>query len=60
MAKKADLLEAATKLGLTVTNKNTIAEIEAALKGADTVADAPSSDRAEATSETPVEEVKLA
>jgi len=32
MAKKADLLIEATKLGLKVTEKNTIAEIEAALK----------------------------
>lgn len=31
MAKKADLLEQATKLGLQVTEKNTIAEIEAAI-----------------------------
>lgn len=35
MAKKADLLEQAKKLGLKVTEKNTIAEIEAAIKGAD-------------------------
>lgn len=36
MAKKADLLEQAKKLGLEVTEKNTIAEIEAAIKSADT------------------------
>ncbi len=35
MAKKADLLDEAKKLGLEVTEKNTIAEIEAAIKGAD-------------------------
>lgn len=35
MAKKADLLEEAKKLGLEVTEKNTIAEIEAAIKSAD-------------------------
>jgi large subunit ribosomal protein L1 len=36
MAKKAELLEEAKKLKLEVTDKNTIAEIEAAIKGADT------------------------
>lgn len=36
MAKKADLLEQAKKLGLKVTEKNTIAEIETAIKSADT------------------------
>ncbi len=35
MAKKADLLEKAQTLGLKVTEKNTIAEIEAAIAGAD-------------------------
>lgn len=35
MAKKAELLEEASKLGLKVTAKSTIAEIEAAIKGAD-------------------------
>jgi len=35
MAKKAELLEAAAKLKLEVTSKNTIAEIEAALKAAE-------------------------
>lgn len=36
MAKKAELLEEASKLNLDVTEKNTIAEIEAAIAGADT------------------------
>lgn len=36
MAKKADLLEKAAELKLDVTEKNTIAEIEAAIAGADT------------------------
>lgn len=36
MAKKAELLEESKKLKLEVTAKNTIAEIEAAIKGADT------------------------
>lgn len=36
MAKKADLLAQAKELGLEVTEKNTIAEIEAAIAGADT------------------------
>jgi len=36
MAKKADLLEEAKKLGLAVTEKNTIAEIETAISGAST------------------------
>lgn len=36
MAKKAELLEQATKLKLEVSAKNTIAEIEAAIAGADT------------------------
>ena len=35
MAKKAELLEEAKKLKLEVTEKNTIAEIEAAIKGAE-------------------------
>ncbi len=38
MAKKAELLEKATELGLEVTDKNTIAEIEAAIEGADSEA----------------------
>lgn len=39
MAKKADLLEQAKTLGLEVTDKNTIAEIEAAINGADAPAE---------------------
>lgn len=35
MAKKADLLEKAAEMGLEVTEKNTIAQIEAAIAGAD-------------------------
>ena len=35
MAKKAELLEEARKLGLEVTTKNTVAELEAAIKAAD-------------------------
>ena len=35
MAKKADLLEEAKELGLSVTEKYTIAEIEAAISSAD-------------------------
>ena len=41
MAKKADLLAEATKLGLKMTDKNTIAEIEAAIAGAATTEEAP-------------------
>lgn len=40
MAKKAELLEQAQKLKLNVTEKNTIAEIEAAIAGADAPAEA--------------------
>ena len=47
MAKKADLLEEAKKLNLEVTEKNTIAEIEAAIKGAD----APKAEAAEVVEE---------
>jgi ribosomal protein L1 len=47
MAKKAELLEKAKELGLEVTDKNTIAEIEAAISGAAT---APS-EAVEATTE---------
>ena len=39
MAKKADLLDEAKKLGLEVTEKNTFAEIEAAIAGADKKSD---------------------
>ncbi len=41
MAKKADLLDEAKKLGLSVTEKNTIAEIEAAINNAATPAETP-------------------
>ncbi len=41
MAKKAELLEKAKELGLEVTDKNTIAEIESAIKGADQSAETP-------------------
>lgn len=41
MARKADLLEEATKLGVNVTEKNTIAEIEAAIKDAGSAEAAP-------------------
>lgn len=55
MAKKADLLAEAKKLGLEVTEKNTIAEIEAAINSA------PKQESTEATEEVAeVEEVKLA
>lgn len=40
MAKKADLLDRANTLGLDVTEKNTIAEIEAAIKNVENTADA--------------------
>lgn len=55
MAKKADLLAEAKKLGLEVTEKNTIAEIEAAIAGAD----APAVEAAEVTEEV-VEEAHTA
>lgn len=51
MARKAELLEEAQKLGLDVTEKNTIAEIEAAINNA---TDTPK----EAAEETSTEEVK--
>lgn len=52
MAKKADLLEQAKDLGLEVTDKNTIAEIEAAIAGADAPkADAPKEEVVEAPKE---------
>lgn len=53
MAKKAELLEQAKGLGLEVTDKNTIAEIETAIAGADAPAEAPAE-----VAETPAEEVK--
>lgn len=57
MAKKADLLSQATTLGLKLTEKNTIAEIETAIKGAQT---APAAAVAEEVATAPVKEVKLA
>lgn len=57
MAKKADLLEEAAKLGLNVTEKNTIAEIETAIAGSGTTV----SETAKTTeTEVSSEEVKLA
>lgn len=54
MAKKAELLEQATKLGLKLTDKNTIAEIETAIAGVNTpVVEI-------AVEEAPAVEVKLA
>lgn len=50
MAKKADLLEEAKKLNLEVTEKNTVAEIEAAIAGA-----AAPAEKAEVTEEVAVE-----
>lgn len=60
MAKKADLLEQATTLGLKLTEKNTIAEIEAAITGATTAPVAVISDEVTEVTEAPVAEVKLA
>ncbi|HUO61853.1 MAG TPA: 50S ribosomal protein L1 [Candidatus Bathyarchaeia archaeon] len=54
MAKKAELLEKAAELKLEVSEKNTIAEIEAAIKAAD----APKEEEAEVAAEAPAEEVK--
>lgn len=55
MAKKADLLEEARKLGLKLTNKNTIAEIESAIK--DASASTPEVAAEPTIKETPQEEV---
>lgn len=44
MAKKADLLKEAEKLGLKLTDKNTIAEIEVAISSVDNVASAQAKD----------------
>ena len=57
MAKKADLLEEAAKLNLEVTEKNTIAEIEAAIAGADAPAAAVEVAEVEAEE---VEDIKTA
>lgn len=63
MAKKADLLAEAKELGLKVTEKNTIAEIEAAIKGA-SVKEAKAVEAKESTESTEEaaeeKEVKLA
>jgi large subunit ribosomal protein L1 len=57
MAKKADLLAQANALGLTLTEKNTIAEIESAIAGVS----APAAEVVAAVvEETPAEEVKVA
>ena len=62
MAKKADLLEEATKLGLKLTDKNTIAEIEKAITGANVpvVESAPAVAEEVVADEAPVEEAKVA
>ena len=62
MAKKADLLEEANKLGLKLTEKNTIAEIETAITGASApvVEAAPVAVEEVIADETSAEEVKLA
>ena len=44
MAKKADLLAKASELGLALTDKNTIAEIEAAIAGVATPAETPATE----------------
>jgi len=49
MAKKADLLAEATKLGLILTDKNTIAEIEAAIAGTATTEETPVVEEPKAT-----------
>ncbi len=58
MAKKADLLEQATTLGLKLTEKNTIAEIEAAIK--DTSTTPVAVEEVVEVAEVPETEVKLA
>lgn len=63
MAKKAELLEQATKLGLEVTEKNTIAEIEAAIANASEVSNGTPEESAPVESEASgegKEEVKTA
>jgi large subunit ribosomal protein L1 len=55
MAKKAELIEQATKLGLKLTNKSTIAEIEAAI----TAVNKPTAEKV-VVKEAPVEETKIA
>jgi large subunit ribosomal protein L1 len=56
MAKKANLLEEAKKLGLDVSEKNTVAQIEAAIVDAET----PAVEASETASETPVAEETVA
>lgn len=56
MAKKANLLEEAAKLGLGVSEKNTVAQIEAAIVDAQ----APATTETEITEEAATEEVKVA
>lgn len=53
MAKKAELLEKAAELKLEVSEKNTIAEIEAAIAGASTPAEATVEETAEVKAEKP-------
>jgi len=62
MTKKSDLLETAKSLGLELTDKNTIAEIEESIKCAEApVIEAPESEIAVASDVAPVEEdVKIA
>ena len=56
MAKKAELLEKAAELKLEVSEKNTIAEIEAAIAGADVKTEAPKAEVAEEAAAAPAEE----
>lgn len=58
MAKKADLLVEAKALNLKVTDKNTIAEIEAAIAGASTVANSSKTTDTESTGEKEVKTAK--
>ena len=60
MAKKADLLVEAKELKLAVTDKNTIAEIEAAIKNYAPAAVATTETAEAVVEEAPVKEVKLA
>ncbi|MBC7565162.1 50S ribosomal protein L1 [Candidatus Saccharibacteria bacterium] len=60
MAKKANLLEEAKKLGLDVSDKNTVAQIEAAIVDAQEPANAETTVSEEVTEEVATEEPKLA
>lgn len=60
MAKKADLLAEAAKLNLEVTEKNTIAEIEAAIAGASTAKEAPAAEVEADTETVEAEEARVA